>query len=56
MGRAGALAFAREGAQVIATDRDPALLASLQGIDGVRTLTLDVLSSRGGMLSCTTNL
>ncbi len=43
MGRAGALAFAREGARVIATDRDEALLASLQGVDGIQTMALDVL-------------
>ncbi len=40
IGRATALAFAREGAQVIATDRDAALLAALQG---VTTRRLDVL-------------
>ena len=42
MGRAAALAFAREGARVIATDRDVGLLASLQG-DGIATQPLDVL-------------
>ena len=41
MGRAAALAFAREGAQVLATDRD----ASLLGFDNpsIRTTALDVL-------------
>lgn len=45
MGRAGALAFAREGARVIATDRDVRTLASLEGIDGITTRALDVLDS-----------
>lgn len=39
MGRASALALAAEGAQVIATDRDPGLLA---GLDGIETARLDV--------------
>jgi len=43
MGRAGALAFVREGARVIATDRDPKLLEALQGIAGLTTRHLDVL-------------
>jgi NAD(P)-dependent dehydrogenase (short-subunit alcohol dehydrogenase family) len=43
MGRAGALAFAREGAQVLATDAKPALLASLAGVAGIATRALDVL-------------
>ncbi|HEU0204091.1 MAG TPA: SDR family oxidoreductase [Burkholderiaceae bacterium] len=43
MGRAGALAFAREGAQVIATDLKPALLAGLAGVPGIATRALDVL-------------
>jgi 2-keto-3-deoxy-L-fuconate dehydrogenase len=42
IGRAGALAFAREGAQVFATDVNPAALASLEQTPGVRTLALDV--------------
>ena len=41
MGRAAALAFAREGAQVIATDRQQGLLAGMP--PGVTTATLDVL-------------
>ena len=43
MGRAASLAFAREGAQVIATDINAALLAELDGRPGIRTATLDVL-------------
>jgi NAD(P)-dependent dehydrogenase (short-subunit alcohol dehydrogenase family) len=43
MGRAAALAFAREGAQVIATDVNDALLAGLDGRPGIRTAPLDVL-------------
>jgi NAD(P)-dependent dehydrogenase (short-subunit alcohol dehydrogenase family) len=43
MGRAGALAFAREGARVIATDLNPKLLEGLQGTPGITTRALDVL-------------
>ena len=43
MGRAVALAMAREGAQVIATDVNEKLLASHAGVAGIRTLQLDVL-------------
>jgi 2-keto-3-deoxy-L-fuconate dehydrogenase len=43
IGRATALAMAREGAQVWATDIRPDLLASLEGEDGIRTAVLDVL-------------
>jgi len=43
MGRAGALAFAREGARVIATDVDDGLLRELDGRAGVTTARLDVL-------------
>lgn len=39
MGRAAATALAAEGAAVIATDRDTALL---QGLDGIQTQALDV--------------
>ena len=42
MGRAAALAFAREGARVIATDLDPDLLARLKA-PGIETAVLDVL-------------
>ncbi len=45
MGRAAAIAFAREGAQVWASDLKPALLASLDGIAGIRTHPLDVTNS-----------
>ncbi len=41
MGRAAAIAFAREGARVIATDLKPALLAQLPA--GIATRPLDVL-------------
>ena len=43
IGRAVAEAFAREGAQVIATDVNESLLASLAGTAGVRVQRLDVL-------------
>jgi NAD(P)-dependent dehydrogenase (short-subunit alcohol dehydrogenase family) len=43
MGRAGALAFAREGAQVIATDINASLLREIDGRSGIRTEVLDVL-------------
>jgi NAD(P)-dependent dehydrogenase (short-subunit alcohol dehydrogenase family) len=42
MGRAAVLAFAREGARVIATDRDAALLSRL-GVPGIEAHALDVL-------------
>jgi NAD(P)-dependent dehydrogenase (short-subunit alcohol dehydrogenase family) len=41
MGRAGAIAFAREGARVIATDLRPEMLSGLP--DGITTAALDVL-------------
>jgi len=43
IGRAVALAFAREGADVIATDVNPALFEALRGEAGCRVQTLDVL-------------
>lgn len=43
IGRASALAMAREGAQVVATDVNPRLLESLAGTAGVTTRVLDVL-------------
>ena len=42
IGRATALAFAREGARVIATDINAQLLADLSGVAGISTLRLDV--------------
>ena len=42
IGRGAALAFAREGAQVWATDVRAASLADLDGKPGIRTRTLDV--------------
>jgi 2-keto-3-deoxy-L-fuconate dehydrogenase len=42
IGRATALAFAREGARVWATDLNAKLLADLEGKDGIRTKALDV--------------
>ena len=42
MGRGAALAFAREGAQVWATDANAAALADLEGNQGIRTRVLDV--------------
>jgi NAD(P)-dependent dehydrogenase (short-subunit alcohol dehydrogenase family) len=43
IGRACALAFAREGAKVIATDIDPDLLARIAQTPGLETAVLDVL-------------
>lgn len=43
IGQATALAFAREGAQVWATDVNAKALAGLDGRDGIRTRVLDVL-------------
>ena len=43
IGRASALALAAEGAQVWATDINGKLLASYEGVERVRTATLDVL-------------
>ena len=43
MGRAAVLAFAREGAKVIATDVNAALLDAFKGNSAIRTLRLDVL-------------
>jgi 2-keto-3-deoxy-L-fuconate dehydrogenase len=45
IGRATALAFAREGARVIATDINAEALASLAKETGCTTLTLDVLDA-----------
>ncbi|MEH6696498.1 MAG: SDR family oxidoreductase [Hyphomonas sp.] len=42
IGRAAAEAFAREGANVIATDIDPAGLAKLDGLSNIDTAVLDV--------------
>ncbi len=43
IGRASALALAAEGAQVWATDINPKLLDSYEGIDGIHAVILDVL-------------
>jgi len=43
MGRAAALAFAREGARVLATDVNEVLLRELDGRPGISTARLDVL-------------
>jgi 2-keto-3-deoxy-L-fuconate dehydrogenase len=43
IGRASALTMAAQGAQVWATDVNPRLLGSFEGIDGVRCVQLDVL-------------
>lgn len=43
IGRASVLAMAREGAKVLATDRDPALLKAFEGVANVETAVLDVL-------------
>ncbi len=42
IGRGAALAFAREGAQVWATDLNAKALAGIEGKDGIRTRVLDV--------------
>jgi 2-keto-3-deoxy-L-fuconate dehydrogenase len=42
IGRATALAMAREGARVVATDIDEAALRELKGVDGLSTRQLDV--------------
>jgi 2-keto-3-deoxy-L-fuconate dehydrogenase len=43
IGRASAVAMAREGAQVIATDVNPQLLQGFAGMAGITTRVLDVL-------------
>jgi 2-keto-3-deoxy-L-fuconate dehydrogenase len=43
IGQACALAMAREGAQVIATDVNAQLLESYRGVANIRTQVLDVL-------------
>jgi 2-keto-3-deoxy-L-fuconate dehydrogenase len=43
IGRASALALAAEGAQVWATDVNPKLLDSYEGVQGIRCVQLDVL-------------
>lgn len=45
IGRATAEAYAREGARVIATDLNEALLASMAGMPGIETRQLDVLDA-----------
>lgn len=46
IGRACALAMAREGAAVWATDLNPALLAAYSGMVGIRTAELNVLDTK----------
>ncbi len=43
IGKASVLAMAAQGAQVLATDRDAALLKAYDGVANVRTAVLDVL-------------
>ena len=43
IGRAAALAMAREGAQVFATDVNPKLLQTFAGVEGITARPLDVL-------------
>lgn len=45
IGRATAIAFAREGARVFATDIDSRSLEDISGVDGIETRLLDVTSS-----------
>ena len=47
MGRGAALAFAREGAQVWATDINPKTLAEIEGRQGIRTRVLDATDEEG---------
>ena len=42
IGRASALAFAAEGAEVIATDSNTEILSEIGDIDGITVRTLDV--------------
>src|SRR6185503_9077873 len=44
MGRAAALAFAREGARVWASDMNPKTVGELDGKEGIRARVLDVTS------------
>jgi 2-keto-3-deoxy-L-fuconate dehydrogenase len=46
IGRASALALAADGAQVWATDVNPSLLASYEGVANVRCVQLDVLDKQ----------
>ena len=46
IGRGAALAFAREGATVWATDLNPKTVAELEGRDGIRTRQLDATDER----------
>lgn len=55
IGKASALALAAEGAQVIATDINPALLASYAGVANVRTQVLDVLD-KAAITACISQL
>jgi 2-keto-3-deoxy-L-fuconate dehydrogenase len=47
IGRASVLGMLAEGATVWATDRDPATLATLPALPGLRTATLDVTDDAG---------
>ncbi len=47
IGRASALALAREGARVLATDLRPEALASLDGVENIATAPLDVRDPTG---------
>jgi 2-keto-3-deoxy-L-fuconate dehydrogenase len=46
IGKASALALAAEGAQVWATDVNPALLEGYRGVEGISTAVLDVLDKQ----------
>ena len=46
MGRAAALAFAREGAKVWATDMNAKTVGELEGKEGIRTRALDTTEYR----------
>lgn len=51
IGRASAMAFAKAGARVVATDINTETLGELDGVDGIETRPLDVLDD-GAIRSC----
>nr|XP_044622390.1 3-hydroxybutyrate dehydrogenase type 2-like isoform X2 [Equus asinus] len=51
IGRATAIAFAREGAQVIATDINESKLQELEKYPGIQTRVLDVTKKKNKLMS-----